>query len=98
MCTRPLTYNFDTKPYQQNIQITLDRLCNGVTVLNAGTSNLSFQGDVLAPGTSKSIGGNFGEILRGRVDLQFTGAGANLAVVTEKYYNPGQWIEKEPGI
>lgn len=95
MCTKPLTFNFDTKIFTSVIEITLDPLCNGITVFNGGTSTIMFQGDFILPQVSKTIGGNFAEILRGRVDISFTGMGNNYAVITQKFYLPGQWLDHQ---
>jgi len=98
MCTKPLKYTFATQVYQKAIEVTIDIRCNGLVVKNSGTSGLVFQGDLLVPTESRSIGGNFAEILSGRVDLSFTGAGTNSATITQKFYLPGQWIDKELGL
>ncbi len=84
-----VAYNFASQVYTSNIQIDIDPWCNGMTVRNAGTSNIIFQGEEITPGLSVAIGGNFAEVIRGRMDLSFTGAGTNIAVVRQKFYlNP----------
>jgi len=98
MCQKPLRFNFNTQVYTANQQISLDPLCNSVSVKNQGTSTVEFQGDELQAGESKTIGGNFAEVLDGRVDITFTGAGTNKMAVTQKFYLPQQWISKELGI
>jgi hypothetical protein len=81
-----LYYNTSTQGYTQPQKVTLDRFCNGVTVINAGTSNVVFDDEILVPGESKAISGNRKEIFIGRKDLSFSGAGTNLCYVTQKYY------------
>lgn len=92
MCStrmKAVAYNFVSQVYTSVIQIDLDPWCNGVTIRNTGTSNLRVQGEILAPGESLAIGGNFGEVIRGRLDLFFTGAGNNECVIRQKFYiNP----------
>lgn len=91
-CEKFLRYNFSTNVYTAQSEIVLDPLCNGISVKNGGNTNLIFQGDVLVPGESKSIGGNRKEILQGRVDISFAlptpapGTPNNVAFVTQKFY------------
>jgi hypothetical protein len=79
---------FDTslQDYSVEQNITLDKACNLLLVKNAGTSVLLFDLDPLQPGESKVIGGNRNEVLVGRHQVSFRGAGVNLAIVTQKYY------------
>jgi hypothetical protein len=81
-----LYYNTVTQAYSVPTKITLDIRCNGITIRNAGASTLLFDDEPIQPGQSKMIGGNRAELMRGRHDISFTGAGANLAFVTQKYY------------
>lgn len=84
-----VAYNFSAQTYQTNIQVDIDEWCNGLTIRNTGTSMVNFQQEEIAPGESVAIGGNFGEIIRGRLDLFFTGAGNNKCVIRQKFYlNP----------
>lgn len=85
-CEKLLTYNVSVKIFTQNGRVDLDKLCNGVTVKNAGTSMANFNGVILSPGESIAIGGNRGELFDGRVDVFFSGAGTNLLNVIEKFY------------
>lgn len=93
MCEKLLYFNWTTLPYTATKEVTLDPLTNSVTVKNLGTSNVVLQGEDILPGDFKVIGGNRLEVIKGRVDISFTGAGTNLAIVTLKYYLPGQGIE-----
>jgi len=89
-----LDYTTRTTPTGQALNITLDPWSNGLSVKNTGNSICIFNDDPLLPGESKTIGGNKGELLRGRYALKFqTPATAppgyvqnDQAVVTEKYY------------
>ncbi len=81
-----LQYNLSVQIYNQPEQIPVMDFCNGWTARNIGTSNVIIMGDTLAPNESKAIGGNRGEIYTGRIDLNFTGVGNNLCLITQKYY------------
>lgn len=96
-----LRYNTDTQHYHQSGKIPLDRLTNGFTIRNAGNSNVVVNGDTLPPGAFKAFGGNYGEIYAGRLDINFNITGItpapaqviNDAVLTNKYYMPGQGFD-----
>jgi len=96
-----LRYNTDTRIYQQAAKVTLDRLTNGVTVKNNGNTVCLFNSDPLLPGESKAVGGNYGEIYTGRLDISFNVIGltpapvtpVNSAVVTYKFYQPGDGFD-----
>jgi hypothetical protein len=87
-----LNFNITVQVYGVATRVPVEETCNAVTVKNAGTTLLFFNGDPLQPGESKSAGGNYGEIYMGRVDLQFVTQTpppttiTNLAVVTQKFY------------
>ncbi len=84
-----VAYNFTAQTYSQNTQVDIDPWCNGLTIRNTGKSTLFFQQEAIAPGESVAVGGNFGEIIRGRLDVFFTGAGVNECVIRQKFYiNP----------
>lgn len=91
---RPLYYNTVVLAYATAQKIDLDNRCNGITVKNAGTTQVIIDDEILQPGESKAIGGNLGEIFIGRKDIYFqvpTPAPAvitNLAYVTVKFYVP----------
>ncbi len=92
MCEKFLEYNTNCQPYQIDTIIPQDRFCNGMTFINRGNTIAVIQGDPLNPGESKSIGGNRGEIYKGRIDLNFQlpaivpPVPANLLIVTQKFY------------
>jgi hypothetical protein len=81
-----LQYNLSVQVYSVTCEVPVMENCNGFTVRNIGASNAIVMGDTLAPNEVKSIGGNRGEIYVGRIDLKFSGAGTNAALVTQKYY------------
>jgi hypothetical protein len=84
-----LQYDFAIQVYSVNTQVPLDPFCNGFSVKNiaaAGGATVVVMGDPLTPGQSKNFGGNRGEVFTGRLDIDFTGAGSQLALVTQKYY------------
>jgi len=102
MCQDKLIkYNFNTEQYELPKEITLDPLCNGITVRNGGNTLVIFQGDILNPGESKSVGGNRKEILWGRVNIGFAPPAVpplipvNLAFITQKYYLPNKCLQFE---
>lgn len=89
-----LDYTTRTTPTGQMLNITLDPWSNGLSVKNTGNSICIFNDDPLQPGESKTIGGNKGELLRGRYAVKFQTPATvpvgyvqfDQAVVTEKYY------------
>jgi hypothetical protein len=81
-----LYYNTTTQAYALPQKVTIDRYCNGITLINAGTSNVIFDDEIIVPGESKAISGNRKEIFVGRKDISFAGAGVNLCFVTQKFY------------
>lgn len=87
-----LKYNTAVQVYTLPVQAPIDPYCNGITIKNSGNTNVIFQGDLLAPGESKFIGGNRAEVYIGRIDLNFalpTPAPVtpqNSCTVTVKYY------------
>jgi hypothetical protein len=94
-CTgkRVLTkYNTTSQNYVKQHSVNIEQLCNGVTVLNAGTTFCTWNGVPLGPGLSMTVGGNEGEIFVGRVDIAFfTQSPApativNSAWVIQKFY------------
>lgn len=88
-------YNFNGQEITQNSLIDLDPLCNGLNIINIGSSVANVNGVPLQPpaagesvGDSYTIGGNKGEILQGRVNISFTGAVGKVVVVQKFYTNP----------
>jgi hypothetical protein len=91
-------YNISQQNYVKQESVNIDKLCNGVTVLNAGTTFATWNGIPLAPGQSLTVGGNEGEIYKGRVDIAFftqTPAPAmitNSAWVIQKFYTAENFV------
>jgi hypothetical protein len=86
-----LFYNISTDTYQLNTSVTPDKNLNGFTVKNSapiGGNTVFINGDPLVPGESKTVGGNRGEIFRGRIDITFLvpALGVNSVVLTQKFY------------
>lgn len=85
-------YNFNGQEYTANAIVDLDMLCNGLNVINIGTTVATINGVPLSPpavgesvGDSYSIGGNRGEVLNGRVQISFAG-GTGKVIVVQKFY------------
>ncbi len=91
---RVLYYNTIINEYQRAASVVVDKFCNGVTVINIGTSVMRANQIPLNPGTpgtnngeSWTFGGNRGEVYSGRIDISFTG-NAGSALVIQKVYIP----------
>ena len=91
---RILFYNTSVVQYQSAASIVVDKYCNGVTVINTGTTVMRANQIPLNPGTpgtnngeSWTFGGNRGEVYSGRIDISFT-TGAGSALVIQKIYIP----------
>lgn len=102
MCVfKMLAYNITVQTYQTIQSVILDKYLNGVAVKNVGTTLLVVNTETLQPGESKSIGGNYGEIYRGRLDMKFQTQAippptiVNLVEVTQKFYT-GVLVEFKP--
>lgn len=86
------TTNAQTYGVTQNVLVV--PFCNGFTVTNVGDDPVTVNGRVLYPGTpgtsngdSFSFGGNFGEVYKGNISIQFAGTGvAPLVTVEQKFY------------
>jgi hypothetical protein len=91
---KALRYNTQVQEYRSLRSVNVDKLCNGFTVNNAGTTIVTLNGEPIQPGATKTVGGNEGEVYVGRIDLAFyvpTPAPAtivNSAWVTQKFYEP----------
>lgn len=87
-----LPYNIWTGVYSNAAEIQWSRYLNGFTIHNTGTTFIFFNGDRIVPGESKTVGGNFGEVYKGRLDLSFflqtppPGTIINQATITQKFY------------
>lgn len=85
---------YDAQPvnYNRSGQVDLLRPCNGWTVVNKGTTNVTVNGThVLAPSEFIAVAGNEGEEFTGFLRLTFvsnTDPGNN-AIVWQKFYSTG---------
>ncbi len=92
MCLKILRYNTIKKIFTANGSVNVDRYCNGFVIKNNGNTNINYDGEILIPEESISVGGNYGEIYEGRIDLFFVLPSpapitpVNLAIVTQKVY------------
>ena len=60
---RLVLYNMSQQEYNAPRSVNIDKLCNGVTVLNAGTTFATWNGIPIPPGGSMTVGGNEREVL-----------------------------------
>lgn len=86
-------YNFVIETVTDKRSIIVDERCNGFTCINQGDDTAIVNGVMLHPGSptangeSWAIGGNLGEIFRGRIDIKFEGVGtAPQLLVIQKIY------------
>jgi hypothetical protein len=91
---RVLFYNITPVQYLRNASVVVDKLCNGATVINTGTTVMTANGIPLNPGVvgvrngeSFTFGGNRGEVFAGRIDLAFVG-GTGSCFLIQKIYIP----------
>jgi len=93
-----MLYNMSQQEYSAPRSVNIDKLCNGVTVLNAGTVYVTWNGIPIAPGASMTVGGNEGEIFVGRVDIGFftqtpaPGTIVKSAWVIQKFYEDKNFV------
>jgi hypothetical protein len=93
-----LPYNTTTQEYTQMRSVVVDKLCNGVTVINKGTTLALWNGLPLDPGESMTVGGNEGEVFVGRIDLSFQipvpapVTIVNSAWVIQKFYEDKKYV------
>lgn len=93
-------YNFSCIEVREKGYFTIDELCNGVTVINQGNVGAWFNNIYLSPsplnllatdrfaGESAAIGGNAGEILTGRIQVDFAAGTQPRILIIQKYYLP----------
>jgi hypothetical protein len=90
-------YCYDILPgvYNQDGEVKTVDYCNGYTIRNLGDTIVMVSGTRVfpaliagQPGESVSIGGNIGEIFKGRLTVRFDALpGTNrLVEITQKYY------------
>jgi hypothetical protein len=90
-------YNVVPLPFNVSGNINLIKPCNGWTVINQGTTNVTVNGTIiLAPNQFIAVGGNEGEVYTGFLRLTFANnaAAGNNALVIQKYYGSGQSYDK----
>ena len=84
--------------YTVQRSVVVEKLCNGVTVINKGNTLALWNGLPLNPGESMTIGGNEGEVYVGRVDISFViptpapGTPENSAWVIQKFYEDKNFV------
>jgi hypothetical protein len=91
-------YNTTTQNYTVQRMVVVEKLCNGVTVINKGSTIVMWNGLPLNPGESMTVGGNEGEVFVGRVDITFAipvpapMTIINSAWVIQKFYEDKNYI------
>ena len=88
---KTVKYNTSTQEYVRLNSVVVQRGCNAVSVKNAGTTMVFWNGEPLVPGESKSVGGNEGEEYVGRIDLTFGAAAVPPATVA----TPSVWVTQK---
>lgn len=92
MCLAFIKYNVSTQVYTAPGDVRIDPWCNGMLIHNTGTTYLYANGDLILPGSSKSIGGNLGEIFHGPLTILYTtqtpapATIINQVTITQKWY------------
>lgn len=91
-----LQYNIQGYSYTVSQDVPVENNLNGFTVINEGDGTAFVNGIELKPyppgrpdltGESVSVGGNLGELYRGRIEIKFaTGQLFPKVVVIKKYY------------
>jgi hypothetical protein len=86
-------YDAQPIPYNASGQVDLLRPCNGWTVVNKGTTNVTVNGThVLAPDEFIAVAGNEGEAFTGYLRLLFDSNSdpGNKVIVWQKFYVAGE--------
>lgn len=89
-----LEYNVIQQTYTSQQDVEVSKYCNGFVARNIGNDTVFINGIQLLPavapglsGETFSIGGNVGEIYRGRIQIVFAGAGLTpLVEIVQKFY------------
>lgn len=88
-----LYYDFIPTTYRLNTSVVFKEWCNGWEVVNLGTTVATVNNRPLYPGVpgtvlgdSFSLGGNKGEVFKGRVDIAFPGGAGGIVLFTQKVY------------
>lgn len=89
-----LYYDALVQTVSESIELPVDPCCNGFIAINKGAVLATVNQIPLKPfppgfpdlsGESITVGGNRGELYRGRIVVQFAGAGGNVVII-QKYY------------
>jgi hypothetical protein len=89
-------YNISSQTYNVATNVPIAQMCNGFMVKNTGTTIVLLNGTPIQPGDSISVGGNYGEEYRGRLDIGFFTQTPppftiiNEVTIIQKFYMPGQ--------
>lgn len=87
-------YNFLTSVYTTSQKVVVHETCNGFTAVNQGVTDAIVNGIELKAGTatssgeSISLGGDVGEIFKGRIDIYFPATTGRVLII-QKIYLPG---------
>jgi hypothetical protein len=89
-----LCYSINVVDFVESGEFPNDGDINGYMIENVGNDSVVFEGKTLLPppgvgiaGQSFSVGGNAGEIYKGRLRWQFANVGANPKIqITIKFY------------
>lgn len=89
-----LCYNISVQDFVASGEFPNDGDINGFMIENTGDDSVLFEGKTLLPppgvglaGQSFSVGGNAGELYRGRLRFQFAGVGVAPKIqITIKFY------------
>lgn len=81
---------------QNKTGVSINSNCNSITIINYGTTIITVNGVItLYPGTpgtnsgeSISLGGNIGEVYKGRLDIAFSALAGNNCLILQKIYDP----------
>jgi hypothetical protein len=95
-----LPYNISTQIFSVATNVPVQQKCNGFMIKNTGTTIAVLNGTPIQPGDSISVGGNYGEEYKGRIDIGFftqtppPATIINQATVIQKFYMPGQGFDQ----
>jgi len=89
-----IAYNVIVQNFYSSDEVEVTGLCNGFTARNIGDTTAFINGVRLLPslvagqtGEVMQIGGNLGELYKGRIQLSFLGAGVAPNIeITQKFY------------
>lgn len=90
-----MPYNAITGTYTQDTEVEVQNFCNGYVARNTGDTIVFVNGVRLLPapgvglsGESISVGGNLGEIYKGRIQVRFNAplGAAPTVEITQKFY------------